>query len=175
MRSNTQHHHAPHIRARTHAHKHTRAHTRTNTHANTPPPPKVSDGAASAAAACERQSKQWLKWSAQNNPFKVSASWVNIAGNTQRSINQVAHNHLVYKTSVTGVYYATSGWSTAENATTIQLLRPSPFPGTLSAAALSIDPTNGTLLIFPTFLSHAADVHAGESNRISLAFNAIQA
>ena len=29
----------------------------------------------------------------------------------QRSINQLAHDHLVYGTAVTGVYYAATGWS----------------------------------------------------------------
>ena len=107
--------------------------------------------------------------------YKVTSSWVNIAGKTQRSINQMAHNHLVYGTAVTGVYYATSGWAAPENAsavTRIQLVRPTHLGSLLSPTTLSIRPLPGTLLLFPTFLDHAADIHTGNTDRISVAFNA---
>jgi hypothetical protein len=35
----------------------------------------------------------------------------------------------------------------------------------------SIDPTAGTLLLFPSWLSHSADLHTGDAARISIAFN----
>jgi hypothetical protein len=35
----------------------------------------------------------------------------------------------------------------------------------------SIDPMAGTLLLFPSWLSHSADLHTGDGARISVAFN----
>jgi hypothetical protein len=121
---------------------------------------------------CRKQTKKWREWATAGKQLQVTSSWVNIAGKTQRSINQMAHNHLVYGTTVTGVYYATSGWSSVDNATRIQLIRPTHLASRLTPTTLSIRPLPGTLLLFPTFLDHAADIHAGDQDRISVAFNA---
>ena len=104
--------------------------------------------------------------------YKVTSSWVNIAGKVERSINQIAHNHIVYKTAVTGVYYATSGWANASGATAIQLIRPCSLESTIGPSMLSIKPKAGSMLLFPSYILHAADIHLGDQERVSFAFNA---
>eukprot|EP00729_Bicosta_minor_P010296 gene10296-10741_t len=93
-------------------------------------------------------------------------------GKVERSINQIAHNHLVYKTAVTGVYYATSGWANASQATAIQLIRPCSLESKIGPSMLSIKPKAGSMLLFPSYILHAADIHLGDQKRVSFAFNA---
>ena len=104
--------------------------------------------------------------------YRVTSSWVNIAGKAERSINQIAHNHAVYQSAVTGVYYTTSGWSSPASHTAIQLVRPVSMASKIGPSMIAIKPKAGTLLMFPSYLLHAADVHLGDEQRISYAFNA---
>lgn len=159
------------------------------------------EGSASSASSCRKQTAQWQNWASEimvangynNNRnsnvknsrketkkqtkaaagiYKVTSSWVNIAGKVERSINQIAHNHLVYKTAVTGVYYATSGWANASQATAIQLIRPCSLESKIGPSMLSIKPKAGSMLLFPSYILHAADIHLGDQKRVSFAFNA---
>ena len=143
----------------------------------------LTSGPSTAQSSCDKQHGRWQKWFAGGGKqLSVTSSWVNIAGKKQRSINQLAHNHLVYGTSVTGVYYAASGWSDAAakqagerggvNSTNLWLIRPTHLSSRLTATSMAVQPTPGTMLIFPTFLQHLADVHGGDEDRISVAFNA---
>ena len=143
----------------------------------------TASGPSRSGTTCDTQQSRWQRWSERGKQLEVTSSWVNIAGKAQRSINQVAHSHLVYGTSVTGVYYAASGWSDAAakaagkqnntNSTNIWLVRPTHLSSRLSQMRKSYQPTPGTLLIFPTFLHHLADIHGGDEDRISVAFNAV--
>jgi hypothetical protein len=60
------------------------------------------------------------------------------------------------------------------NSTLFNLVKPFEFAGAADAGPfsfLSIDPTPGTFVIFPSWLRHSADVHIGPSRRISVPFN----
>ena len=67
----------------------------------------------------------------------------------------------------------------ARNATRFNIMKPFRFDGVSShahsglteAGVASIDPVPGTLLLFPSWLSHSADLHVGDETRISIAFN----
>lgn len=63
------------------------------------------------------------------------------------------------------------------NVTRFNIMKPFRFDGLASqrgsseASVASIDPVPGTLLLFPSWLSHSADLHVGDEPRISIAFN----
>jgi hypothetical protein len=107
-------------------------------------------------------------------PFpRVTSSWINMARFGQRSINQISHNHVVYGTTMTGTYYVTSGWSDPANHTNIQLVRPGFMGSEIGGHTIAFKPDPGMLVIWPTYLKHAADVHTGDMERVAVAFNAV--
>lgn len=110
------------------------------------------------------------------------------------------------RTSITGVYYSDSGWSSdsrddeprdthenlpfeskdfsignfvwdtsafSDNATMLGLERPTLFDGLRKWGNkyAAMRPEAGTMILFPTWLPHAADIHFGDRPRKSVAFN----
>lgn len=147
---------------------------------------KVVEGPGLKENACaehDRRLQHYLKEKSEK-PFKVTSSWLNIASKDQLGINQLSHNHLVYRTSVTGVYYVATGYSDLDEddygaygkvrSTAIRLTRAQSLAeNMLHPRFITFYPSPGSILLFPSWLHHAADVHQGDEDRVSYAFNAI--
>lgn len=125
----------------------------------------------------------------------ITSSWLNKIKKVDpqaTSIYQGSHDHMGWKSGISGVYYASDGWSTRNDdedggiippdaphraATRFNIMKPFRFDGVAPRTAegtnkfLSVDPTPGTLLLFPSWLPHSADLHVGDEPRISIAFN----
>ena len=129
----------------------------------------------------------------------LGASWVTTTtklDTAEESIQyHVRHDHMGWGSGISGVYYAASGWSerrvdedgafvnSTEHppSTKFNIVKPFRFDGTAGAAGTdaafesapiaAIDPMPGTLILFPSWLAHSADLHVGDGDRISVAFN----
>jgi hypothetical protein len=111
-------------------------------------------------------------------------------------VYQISHHHLGWGTGISGVYYPADGWTsraadedggffsrssaaaTPRDATPLNLAKPFRFDGVAISGDgatptvfESIDTTAGTLVLFPSWLSHSADLHTGDATRVSVAFN----
>ena len=140
---------------------------------------------------CEVRQKQ--KNEHGHATLDITSSWLNKIAKVPPhagSIYQGSHDHMGWKTGISGVYYATDGWSTREDGddggfitpgdpnpnrvcSRFNIMKPFRFDGydSESNTFASIDPTPGTLLLFPSWLPHSADLHRGDEHRISIAFN----
>ena len=147
------------------------------------------EGPALKENTCNEHEQQYRHFREKRakKPFQVTSSWLNIASKKQLGINQVSHNHAVYRTAVTGVYYVTVGHSDlapeddythdvagSVRSTPIRLTRAQSLAESpLHPRFLIFHPKPGTILLFPSWLHHAADIHLGDEERVSYAFNAI--
>lgn len=156
-------------------------------------PPTRGEGCANVFTAepgtCEVRQRQKDKHG--HATLDITSAWLNKIHRVDpqaRSIYQGSHDHMGWKTGISGVYYATDGWSTrndaddggfvpttgeGRDATRFNIMKPFRFDGFDSEnnTFASVDPTPGTMLLFPSWLPHSADLHLGDEHRISVAFN----
>ena len=123
----------------------------------------VQEGPSIGDSKCQQMESGLIDWMlfGSRNLTHVTSSWVNIARAKQRSINQIAHNHLSpYKSALTGIYYVTSGWSDVQHmeprTTNLKLLNPavSASRGHMEANIITIKPVPGLMIVFPTYVKH---------------------
>lgn len=98
----------------------------------------------------------------------MTDSWINI----QKNETQYSHIHPHHQLS--GVYYHTI----KENMGGVTFQNPNPhmsfmqFPeGPLSPNSITLQPEEGTLILFPSWLHHGTHSNATDDERISLSFN----
>eukprot|EP00729_Bicosta_minor_P022625 gene22625-16733_t len=126
----------------------------------------------------------------------ITSAWINKLHAVHprfrsESIYQGPHEHMGWGTGISGVYYAAMGWSARngsgaedgrfvpptfkKKSTKFNVMKPIRFAGLDSGSNVSpfesIDPTPGTLLLFPSWLRHSAELHVGDEHRIVVAFN----
>lgn len=110
-------------------------------------------------------------------PIALDGSgWANIV---RRGGYHKMHNHAGATWS--GVYYASTGEENdpaiPPDSGTIEFLDPRmapalvPLPGPPTSKDLMMKPVPGLMLVFPGWLYHAVNLHSGDSERISVAFN----
>lgn len=143
------------------------------------------EGGGSALASCRKQVMQWQEWAlrASVGSYTITSSWVNVAGKVEDTsiTDHIAHVHSMYHTAVTGIYYASSGVSPAQSSSTatatstaVHLVRPATLNSKIGPSMLTINPKAGTLLLFPSYLRRAGDIHLGDEQPVSFTFNAAE-
>ena len=106
---------------------------------------------------------------------QMMTAWANICG---RGAYHKLHNHPTFHWS--GVYYVTPGDAVPDNPHSGALEFQDPrggvemtmTPGKPFGRTLAIQPEAGLIVIFPSWLHHWVNPYDGESERISIAFNA---
>jgi uncharacterized protein (TIGR02466 family) len=115
----------------------------------------------------------------QNQEVALSASlfgWFNV--NEQGDYN-LPHHHAGHTWS--GVYYVHTGTEVANRPMSgrLELLDPrvrcdvAPKQGFSHSSSMTIQPRNGLLLLFPSYLEHFVHPYHGSEPRITLAFNSL--
>ena len=111
---------------------------------------------------------EWAYLDKRPAEIDMTDSWINV----QKTKTQYAHIHPYHQLS--GVYYHTI----KDNMGAIRFQNPNPymsfmqFPeGPLSPNSLSLQPEEGTLIIFPSWLQHGTLRNISNEERISLSFN----
>ena len=103
--------------------------------------------------------------------------WANVS--RYGAFNKV-HNHPL--SQISAVYYVDSGDPTTDEfpeSGTFEFLDPRPnvemsaIPGESSGRAITIQPIDGRLVVFPSWLYHRVNPYFGKRERISISFNAI--
>lgn len=100
--------------------------------------------------------------------------WANVL---RRGNYNTLHNHP--ESAWSGVYYVDIGTQNAEQPLSglLELLDPRPFvemvatPGMPFGLPVRIQPENGLMVIFPSWLYHHVHAYTGEGTRIAIAFN----
>lgn len=108
----------------------------------------------------------------KNTTFRFTSSWVNVHKNGQ---GQEYHTHIgVNKTKFSGVYYV----DVTDKTGNIRFRHPYyTLLKTWASDSLQVDcykiitPTNGKILIFPSWLEHMVDRNLDTIDRVSIAFN----
>jgi uncharacterized protein (TIGR02466 family) len=105
--------------------------------------------------------------------LKLNA-WANVL---RRGNYNTIHNHP--ESTWSGVYYVDVGTTATENPLSgvLELMDPRPFvemvatPGQPFGRPVRIQPENGLMVLFPSWLYHQVHVYSGEGVRIAIAFN----
>lgn len=106
--------------------------------------------------------------------ISIHESWCHI---TRAGGWHDAHTHP--NSSWSGIYYIRAGDSSADSASGVNRFY-SPWPAAYSdigtryssqVSSIDIEPADGELIIFPSWLLHSATVYQGEQDRIIVAFN----
>ena len=130
--------------------------------------------------------------------LEITSAWINKLNAADpraraESIYSSPHEHMGWGTGISGVYYAQMGWASRngsavedgsfiadpsaflKQSTKFNVMKPIQFAGlgddNGGSPFEAIDPTPGTLLLFPSWLRHSAELHTGDEHRIVVAFN----
>jgi len=116
--------------------------------------------------------EQVIEFQLQNKQFEIDISieaWANVI--TDGGYNKL-HNHP--NSNWSGVYYVSSGEE--EKGGMLDFLDPRnqnmfKSPGIIENEWLSVEPRDGKIIIFPSYLHHFVNPYYGKEERISIAFN----